>query len=253
MMHAVTEVARKRRAVFVLILMGFWAVIYGCATAPSPRAGPPFETPAQNGWWYARYAILWPEGSEPYWYVDLFLAREAIAPVLEKYGSEIRLWRFHRRAARDKAGHQFSFIIYCRPEAALKIFQELSSQPLLKELQQMGFLVDQSYDATQEIRRPGIEDTSDPSWSTATKRAWPYFIMGVSRMWLEAIDHIYREHLTRNRPSTLAERLLLYERVEERLRRLWQEEGGHAVLHHQNAIFGYAPVKVNRVDLFMRF
>ena len=40
--------------------------------------------------------------------------------------------------------------------------------------------------------RPKVGDTSDPKWSPVMKDNWPYYIMGVSRMWLGMIDQVSR-------------------------------------------------------------
>ncbi len=73
-------------------------------------------------------------------------------------------------------------------------------------------------------------------------------------MWLESIREIAGEYLGKSEPSSdLLELLMGYERIEERLKELWKAEGGHALLHHLNALFGYVPVRIRKVDLFMRF
>ena len=45
-------------------------------------------------------------------------------------------------------------------------------------------------DGVDDNARPDIEDTSDASWSPVMQVAWPHYIMGVSRMWLEMIDQL---------------------------------------------------------------
>ena len=53
-----------------------------------------------SGWWFARFQIkTYKDGIK--WYIDPLLANEVVAPVIEKYGDEITLWRFHRRAVKD--------------------------------------------------------------------------------------------------------------------------------------------------------
>jgi hypothetical protein len=49
---------------------------------------------------------------------------------LEKFDNDIYLWRFYRRAARDEAGHQFSFMFYASSLTAYSIYQDLSNDIL---------------------------------------------------------------------------------------------------------------------------
>ncbi len=67
---------------------------------------------------------------------------------------------------------------------------------------------------------------------------WPYYIMGVSRMWLGMIDQVAREIGFEDVP-TVENLLAYYEKVNERVTQVWQSESYHALLHHLNAIFGY--------------
>jgi hypothetical protein len=101
---------------------GLFAIVClasGCAVqyTAMPGAGATGVSPAVvsdqiHYWWYARYRLEWPQGAEPDWPVDLLLADRVIKPVLQSHRNEISYWRFHRRAIRDEAGHQFSFIFY---------------------------------------------------------------------------------------------------------------------------------------------
>ena len=90
-------------------------VLAGCgAHAPvkTPAAGSQItkiDGQAIN-WWYVRFRLVWPDEEEPDWSLDALIAHQIVAPVLEQYDDQIQLWRFHRRAARDSSGHQFSFI-----------------------------------------------------------------------------------------------------------------------------------------------
>jgi hypothetical protein len=206
-----------------------------------------------NGWWRASFRMKWLENTQPLWHLDLFLAHSVIVPVLDEYRNELALWRFHRRAARDKTGHQFSFIFYAPQETADQIYDSLKSNALLKEMIGSGLITQDVYDNTGVVAKPNIEDTSDDNWSPQVKKSWPYFIMGVSQMWLTSIGEIAEDLSPGQRPSSLQEALAFYRQVDENLKRLWQEEGGHSMLHHLYAIFGYEPVRVDRADILMRF
>lgn len=209
------------------------------------------EIKASKGWWYARFRMKWPENEVPIWHIDLLLAHKVVAPVLYKYKKNITLWRFHRRAARDIEGHQFSITFYCSPRVALQIFDSLKANKLLKRLKSIGLIVQDVYDDTSRISTPKIEDTSDGNWSPQIRKSWPYFIMGVCQMWLNLISEISEKHQARKRLS-LEQTLTTYKQVNEEITKYWQLEGGHSLLHHLNAIFGYEPVLVHEVN-YKRF
>lgn len=104
-----------------------------------------------------------------------------------------------------------------------------------------GVIIKDIYDDTSRISKLNIEDTSDHDWSPAMKKSWPYFIMGVSQMWLNLIE-VAEDISDGNSASSLENTQDFYKRVNESIRELWQEEGGRALLHHLNAIFGYEHV-----------
>jgi hypothetical protein len=196
------------------------------------------------GWWYARYRVHWPQEAQPRWHLDLMLAHEVVAPVLERYQPVIRLWRFHRRAVRDQTGHQFSFIFYTDPESARRIFNTLQLQPRLQELKRAGLIDQDSYDDTQRIARPHLQDTSDQQWSPALQRAWPWFIMGVSATWLDLIRQSFEGEDRGKLEAPLSVRAGHYRQVDDAIIHVWQMEGAHAFLHHLNALFEYESLMV---------
>ncbi len=215
------------------------------------------KTPAlakvQKGWWYARFKVNHPEYSNPLWYVDVFIAEKVIRPELLKYGKEIQLWRFHRRAAADKTGHQFSFLFYASPQTALEIYSDLEQNYYLKQLVAKGFVIQAKFDDPHELKKPNIWDTSDPHWFPEIQRTWPYFIMGASKMWLELINDISNQLLPDTSSLTFDSELESYRIINDNLTNIWEYECAHALLHHLNALFGYAPLRIRKADLFMRF
>jgi len=202
----------------------------------------------EKGWWRAAIRIKQVKGAEEgvddtRWQVDLFLAHSVMAPILEKYHDDITLWRFHRRSVPDANGHQFSFIFYSSPQTARHVLEEIAASSLLAEAKKRGFITAETYDDTTILAHPAISDTSDPNWSTITQKAWPYYIMGVSQMWLAMIDDIIID----NPPPAEALQSInglidYYEEVNEVVTTLWHDEAQHAFLHHLNAIFGYEPM-----------
>jgi hypothetical protein len=234
---------RKILTVTFLIL----AAITGCASLgrvkmPEIKPPQPQELPAGYGWWFARFHLSWPPDSEPVWYVDLCLANQVISPLLEKHKSDIFLWRFHRRAARDAAGRMFSFIFYTTPQTARQIFNTLKTDPLINNLRDAGVIEWTEYDDPTRIARPNIEDTSDKKWPVSIQKTWPYYIMGASRMWLNLIAEVAAENPDSFPPASSNDIAAFYQQVDQSITKLWQEEGRHAFMHHLNALFEYAPL-----------
>lgn len=204
----------------------------------------PVETRQVQGWWHVRFGIAWPENAEPAWNVDMMLADRVVGPVLERHRHGISLWRFHRRASRDGAGHQFSFIFYSSPQRARDVMEDISASMTLKDMKKQGVIVRESYDSTLELPKPKVEDTSDAKWSPHVQKAWPYFIMGVSEMWLRLIQQAREQIQGDKPPQSLADMLNAYKQVNTRIVETWRDEGRHALLHHLNALFGYEPLVV---------
>ncbi len=230
-------------ATTALLLLG------GCASLPPSEEAIAvrMEQPVR-GWWYASFQANWPEGAEPEWHLDPLLAVEVIGPVLEQHREVISLWRLHRRAARDAAGHRLSLIFYCTPAAARRVYADIRRSEILEDLESTGKIVSVHFDRTERVSKPGIGDTSDPNWSPTIQNTWPYFIMGVSRTWLELSREFAREEYPEP-PKGIAELEMLHRRVNAKLTTRWQEEGGHAFLHHLNAVFGYQPLLINQREM----
>jgi len=237
-------------AAMALVIM----VTAGCGSV-RPVATPDLEPKkekvksAESGWWHARFVIKWPEDEEPSWHMDLFLAREIVSPVLYQYQKHIVLWRFHRRAIRDEIAHQFSFIFYSSPETARKIYYGMKSHPRLEALKRAGIVMKDYYDDTTRMSEPNIEDASDLNWSSPIKKSWPYYMMGVSQMWLHLIAEIAEEVSGETKPSSVEDMEAFYQKVGASLQTSWREEGGHAFLHHLNALFEYKPVIISEKRL----
>jgi len=192
-------------------------------------------------WWYIRFQLTWPENEAPDWTLDTLLADLVCAPALVDFGQYIQLWRFHRRAARDKAGRQFSFIFYTDRYNALAINRYIDTNLLVQELLLRGYLAKVSFE--QSSSRPQLEDTSDKNWSVMMQKSWPFFIMGVSETWLDLIEQIAIERrldAMQDLPTLLAG----YSKVSATVDETWQQHGQHAFLHHLNAVFGYQPALI---------
>ena len=234
----------KRLACTLLLL----AIIAGCSSLGQVRMQEikplkPHELPSGNGWWFARFRMHWPPDTKPIWYMDLYLAHQVILPKLEQNKQDIYLWRFHRRAARDGAGRQFSFIFYSSPQTAQNIFNTLKTDPLVNDLKSAGLLAKEVHDDPAKIILPNIEDTGDKNWPASIQKTWPYYIMGASQMWLNLIAEIAAEKLADNpAPSSIEEIEAFYQQVNETITDLWKNEGRHVFIHHLNALFEYEPL-----------
>ncbi len=194
--------------------------------------------PDGTGWWYARFSIARREGEKPRWYIGTLLGGEVIAPVFDRNYQDIRIWRVHRRAIDDAYGHVFSFIFYSTAAGAQRIYADLDNNPVLRNLRERGVVTGVSYDNLTTITRPRIEDTSDSSWSPYLQQTWPAYAMGASRMWLDLVGMIADD---RTDEPDLEQRYLT---VQQAIDDIWARQGGHALLHHLSAIFGYQPLLV---------
>ena len=236
-----------RQICISLLLLLLW----GCAsvqpqtTQQQPvQTAPPDEHSGQDalpegeGWWAARFRIVRPDGEPPRWYVGALLAGEVIAPVFETRYRDILVWRVHRRAGNDDYGHVFSFIFYSTPEAARRIYADISANPVLAQLRQENKVSWVGFDDLHKINKPYIEDTSDPHWSVPVQKTWPALIMGASRMWLDLVGELADTH------ADVADLEQRYELVQQDLTGIWANEGQHAVLHHMSAIFAYQPLLI---------
>jgi hypothetical protein len=199
--------------------------------------------PQQSYWWHVKIKVAWPEGQEPAWYMDILLARQIFKPLLLEHALDIEMWRFHRRAARDSAGHEFDFIFYSKPAAAKAIFSSLSTNSLIQNLIAAGKVEKMIlYDGNKKPS-PAIEATSDRNWSLEMQRAWPYYAMGVSQLLLSLTDQYVASalHNGENSPNekNIEELAGFYRKINDKLVATWKNEGGHALLHHLDALFGY--------------
>ena len=105
-------------------------------------------------------------------------------------------------------------------------------------------IIRDTYDDTSTITRPNLEDTSDRTWSLPIQKSWPFYIMGVSEMWLNLIREVAGQVPSGGPPSNLDDALGFYRQVNASIEQMWRDEGQHAFLHHLNAIFGYEPLMV---------
>lgn len=240
--------------VFIVIIGVF---LNACSIQPVPTDTPQYRLPLPESlpvsgspttssqyWWYARFKMVWSEEPDSLEFAnDLIIAHQIINPVLQNHHQTIRLWRFHRRAAKDSAGHQFSFIFYTNPESAREIFQQIRDNPLSQQLITEGIVEKIRLDNPDKPKRPAVEDTSDKNWPLTIQKSWPYYIMGVSILWLDLLNQqAALEQLDRHR--SLQSQMQQYEQINEQISQQWKTQGGHAFFHHISAIFAYDPLEI---------
>jgi hypothetical protein len=222
-------------------------LLTACAsTAPTPGTTVPVRvvttadsTPA---WRTCYFKISWPENSTPRWEVDLLLAHQIFGPVISAQADNIQSWRFHRRAARDHAGHLFRFHFYSGSPAAAATIDQIYQNNLRTELLASNMLESANCDSPTDMSRPGIGDTSDPNWPETVQNHWPDYIMGISKFWLGLIDDAITQT---GKPATDINKLVQqYQQANDTITNIWQVEGEHALLHHLSGIFGYNPLQI---------
>jgi len=237
----------KARIILLIISLGF--LVCGCGINRRPvqnlstyNIPSNFRALDDAYWWRCKFKNVWPENANPDLVIDLLLAHAVVAPVLVEHINDIPYWRFHRRANRDLAGHQFSLLFYSKPETAVAIFAEIDKSNMLKRAIAANFVEKVTMDDPSHPQFPDIEDTSDHRWSLNLQQNWPSFIMGVSSLWLGLI-----EDSMQNSPEDYTNAHMLleeYRKVDTKITNLWKKEGQHALLHHLNAVFGYEPLYI---------
>lgn len=191
--------------------------------------------------------ISWPEYEEPNWYVDLIIANEIISPILTKYESMIKFWRFHRRADRRSGRHIFSFYFIAEKQICEKIKKSIKEKKIFKELINEGLieklpdgrLLDAFYKRMFIVAK----------WPDGIKDAWSYFILGASKTLLRLIKEFYdfnfREYPEEEKPKSIGDMIILYKTISYQLSMHWKEYGNNLYLHHLNSLFAYEPVDIN--------
>jgi hypothetical protein len=232
-----------------LIMFLCFSMLSACG---STQTGIKKDPGVAASWWYVNFHLAWPENQPPDFSIHSLIADRILRTVIDQHRDEITLWRFHRRAARDSAGHRFSLLFLSSDDAAQQIHQEIISNPLTVRLISQSTILSIDLANKQSADTGLIAATSDPSWSLEIQRSWPYFIQGLSESWLELIAQIRRNN---SNAGEVPEAGLLeyYQRLNKTLSAQWTEHGRHAYFHHTNAIFGYEPVYIFETEALHKF
>ncbi len=199
-------------------------------------------------WWQLRFRLTWPEDEQPDFSGHLLIAEQLLLPVIVEHQQQLPLWRFHRRAGRDGAGHQFSLIFFSDKATAEQINADITAAPLTHWLIERKLLEATRFAQRSPEELGRLELTSDPEWPIEIQRSWPYFAMGASQAWLLLVQELSAENALAGEVDYPA-MLLHYQEVDARLNAQWREYGQHAYLHHLSAIFGYQPLVIRSSEV----
>ena len=237
-------------------IVGACLTLAACGTTVQTSSYPPIEPKKsalaidlqQRSWWQLRFKLNWPTDESPDFSAHLLLAEQILLPVILEHEQQLPLWRFHRRAARTPAGHQFSLIFLADKETADQLGRDVSENALTVWLQEASMLEKTSLDRRGLEDLAEIEETSDREWPQAIQRSWPWFIMGASQSWLMQVQQISEE---KGLSESMEYAILLkhYRDVALSMNNQWRDFGQHAYFHHLSALYGYQPLKVRTTEL----
>jgi hypothetical protein len=216
---------------------------------PIPGSDPELEPTAT--WWSIAFTMDWDRDRAPQWYLDTMLADQVCAPALVELDSQIRLWRFHRRAGYDDFGHRFKLLVFTDEQTAESLYRRIRNASVLQWLESEQLVESVAMTRANQSELPSIARTSDRSWPPEIQASWPWFIMGVSQTWLSLIQQVTVEVTVEEAAEELSTDAVLeyYRSVNDRVDILWRNHGQHVYLHHLNALFGYQPLIIRETNL----
>jgi hypothetical protein len=232
-------------------LIVYCLLLAACAPVLHIETGEPFNPkPAyltaeqpERYWWQLSFTLDWPADEGPDFSRHALIAEQLLQPAIIAHQQQLGLWRFHRRAGRDSAGHQFSLIFLADQATATQIDTDVRANLLADWLmaRKMVERINFYQRSPEELGR--LELTSDPTWPIEIQRSWPYFIMGASQSWLMLVQEHSAEIAL---PEQVDYPALLdhYTQVDAQMNNQWRDSGQHAYLHHLSAIFGYQPIRI---------
>jgi hypothetical protein len=187
-------------------------------------------------WHSIKFTIKWDGISAPKFFIDLIIMDLLVAPVIERFKSEFEVWRFHRRAIKDKRGHELSLLLYVESNEANEMFEQIASNNLFT-------LIKRNYLKSNIELESGpreIEGRGDNSWPEDINKVWPYYMTGVCNMFVNLIKEIKANRIEKidvnNAQNEIED---YYEELGKEIAAKWFKYGSHAFLHHMGAIFGY--------------
>lgn len=195
-------------------------------------------------WYFYRFRFNYNFDKSPKWWLDLFIIDRIFRVIIESKGInyQIKLWRFHRRAEKDKAGHQTTLLCYTTCRDSVVIDNIIKTIPSFKLLSDSNFLREYFVEEGGE----NIDGSGDGHWIKEIRQSWPHFIQGASKSILEMLKLINEGFYSPGDLDNILDIEEFYQKVNERFVHIWYSQGGHAFLHHLNALFGYEMTKVRQ-------
>ena len=207
---------------------------------------------SEKYWWRVKFRFVWPQDTFPDFYYHAVVADQVLRPIIDAHKAELELWRFHRRAARDKAGHQFSFIFYTDKQMADVIHHKIESDKLITAMIDNATIESIHFTGAKTANNSLLSATSDTSWPLEIQKSWPSFIMGTSQSWLDLIVQM-RGDDNDIKQLALNDLLTFYQNLNSEVTTQWTQYGRHAYFHHINAVFGYQPVYIRETESLQNF
>ncbi len=192
-----------------------------------------------NGWHFINFKIKWNKKFPINFFIDLLIIDLLISPTIEKFKPKLILWRLHRSAT--EGGHILRFIFYTTPEVSKNILENIEANKLYAFIKE-NYLEDL-------IKQEGsqkIEGAGDGNWPQEINKSWPYYIMGVSNMFIKLVEEVKEGITDQPKENNKEELEIYYKEVEKKIDEIWLNHGCHAFIHHLSAIIGYKPVILQR-------
>ena len=195
-------------------------------------------------WYFYRFRLKYNFGKAPKWWLDLFIIDRIFRIIIKDKGInyQVKLWRFHRRSGEDNTGHQTTLACYTTGRDSVTIDNIIRSTPSFKLLSDGNLLREYFIEEGGEY----IDGSGDGHWPIEIRQSWPYFIQGASESILEMLRLIIDGIWHMEDFDNILDIEEFYQKVNERLVHIWYSQGGHAYLHHLNALFGYEMTRVRQ-------
>jgi len=180
----------------------------------------------------------------------LLVAEEIFRKVLDKH--YFKLWRFHRQFViykeeyvNVKNRNEFKFKFY----ASIEKYRDVRKtfEKVMEDTQADIWDIIDNIDFFSCLKDEEVSDDCDDSWSLIIKQIWPYYINGVSRAWLKAIDELWikeTRYISEAKDYDIYQKLNLYKMIAGEIKRNWIKHANDSFFHHANALFGYHGVDV---------
>lgn len=181
--------------------------------------------------------------------IDSIIHYILAAEVFSKYINKVELWRFSRYSYNFDDVIIMKFKFYCEKVIFDRIKPKILDDAIVKKLEKEGLIKIGIEKATESNKKIGSD--RDDNWPYLISESWPYFINGLSRMWLRMIlvekEKYLRENYINNniREMDLFKLFTVYKVIKENVVDNWIKWGSHAICHHANALFGYHPIRFN--------